>query len=197
MLFEDGFLLTIGNRRLMLDVMKHLRAVILSGLFIALEIVFSRLLSVAPNNLMRLSLGFLPVAVAGATLGPLWGGAVGAVADALGAALVARAPFHPGITLCALLAGATYGLFLHRKPIKAPRVFLSALTVNAVFEVGLKAFWLSGLFRMPYLAALPYRLAQAAVMLPAQTACICLTWRYLGGYIEKRGILKAYDTKAV
>ena len=164
--------------------MKQLRAVVLSGLFIALEIVFTRLLSVAPNNFMRLGLGFLPVALAAATLGPLWGGAVGATADALGAVLVARAPFHPGITVCALLSGAAYGLFLHKKPKTARRVILAALSVNAAFEVGLKTVWLSGLFGVPYAVALPYRLAQAAIMLPVQAACISLAWRYLGPYIE-------------
>ena len=153
-----------------------------------MEIVFTRLLSVAPTDTMRLSLGFLPVAMAGATLGPVWGAAVGAIADAMGATLVARAPFHPGITLCALLAGAAYGLFLHRRKVTVPRVFLVALAVDASLEVGLKAVWLSNLFGIPYLAVLPSRLAQAAVMLPLQTACICIAWRYLGPYIERNVI---------
>ena len=175
--------------------MKQPHAVTLSGLFIALEVVFTRLLSVAPNDTMRLSLGFLPVALAGATLGPLWGGAVGAVADALGATLVARAPFHPGITLCAFLIGATYGLFLHRKTKTVLRVFMAALIADAAFEVGFKTVWLAGLFGTTYAAVLPLRLAQAAIMLPVQVACICLAWRHLGAHIETRVAPKAAAQK--
>ncbi|MCL2146206.1 MAG: folate family ECF transporter S component [Synergistaceae bacterium] len=171
--------------------MKKTYTVVLIGLLVSMEIVFTRFLSIdAP--FFRASLGFLPISVAAMIFGPLGGGAVNALSDILGVMIANRsiAPPHPGITLCAFLIGLTYGFFLYKKPKTILRVLLSVLTVNILIEIGLKTYWLSQLYGEAYLIILAPRAAVALIMIPVQTGAIYNVWRYVGSFIESNVLPK-------
>ena len=90
--------------------MKKTYVTILCGLFIALQIVFERLL-VIDAGFMRVSLVFIPYALGGAIFGPLWNGAICAAADIIGFLIKpGQGAFFPGFTLSAFLSGVAYGM---------------------------------------------------------------------------------------
>ena len=91
--------------------MKKTYATILCGLFIALQIVFERIL-VIDAGYMRISLVFIPYALGGAIFGPLWNGVMSAAADIIGFLIApGQGAFFPGFTLSAFLSGFAYGFF--------------------------------------------------------------------------------------
>lgn len=127
-------------------------AVVVSGLLTALSIVLTRVFAanfpVFGVPAARLSIGFVPVMLAGMLCGPLWGMAVGGVADALGFLLFPSGVYFPPITLTSMLAGLLPALVM-RYAGKAPewlKALLGVTAVQVVCSMLLQTYWLSLLY---------------------------------------------------
>ncbi len=94
------------------------------GLFVALELVFERVLVINIGSTTRFSLTFVPRAITGLCLGILPASIVGVVADFIGAFLW-YGSVNPGITLAAGLRGVLYGTAFHKK-CSVPRAVTAA-----------------------------------------------------------------------
>lgn len=153
--------------------MKRINTIVVShlALFIALQIVLSRFLSIS-TPVLRISLGFVPVAIAASLYGVLPGALVGAVADFLGAVLFPTGAYFPGFTLTAFLTGSTYGLLLYKKDKSWARVIISVLVVSVFLNLGLNTLWLMILTNKGYLALIPARLLQNIIMIPLQVIIV-------------------------
>ena len=166
--------------------MKKTYAVVVVGLLISMEIVFSRIIPVVDLPYVRAGFGFLPVSIGAMIFGPVSGGVIYALSDFIGVTVMNRsiAPPHPGIVLSRFLAGLIYGLFLYKKPKSVLRVFLSVLTVNLCIDIGLTTYWLSTMYKEAYRVIFLQRAMLSLIMIPVQTCAIHYVWRYLGGFIE-------------
>lgn len=156
----------------------RLTKITLCALLVAMEVILSRFLSIS-TPIVKIGFDFAPMAVAGLLFGPLWGCAVGALADFVGANLFPIGPYFPGFTLVAGLSGLTYGLLLHRGEggqyaarALCVRATLAALIVTIPLQLGLDTVWLSMLMGKGYLALLPSRVLKCAVMIPVQILTI-------------------------
>ncbi len=85
----------------------YLVILIFSGMLAAISIVLTRLVSIPIGNTIRIGIGELPVFLAGLWFGPLAGGAVGAVADIIGALI--STGWNPWLTIPAALTGLLIG----------------------------------------------------------------------------------------
>ena len=141
------------------------------ALLIALQIVLSRFLSIS-TPVLRISLGFVPIAIAGMLFGPFSGGLVAATADFLGAILFPIGAYFPGFTLTAFLTGAVYGFFLYQKEKSWIRVVASVLVISLILNLGMNTFWLMVITGKGYLALLPARLMQNIIMIPLQAIVV-------------------------
>lgn len=146
------------------------RSIALMGLMIALQIVFSRFLSIQTWNL-KISFGFLPLVITAILLGPAEAGIVGALADFLGTIIFPTGPYFPGLTLTALITGVVWGLFFNKK-VTLPRVAFAAAINNFIFSMLLNGYWISILYGSPYLGILQVRLPQACVMFMVEIVMI-------------------------
>lgn len=146
------------------------RTLSLAALLTALEIVLSRFLSISAWN-TKIGFAFVPVVLAALLLGPLWAGAVAALADFLGAILFPVGAFFPGFTLTAFLMGFCYGLFLHRKQ-NLPRILGAVAVHQLVLSLLLNTFWISVLYGSPFGPLLLSRLPQCALLAAVQLALI-------------------------
>ena len=146
------------------------RTLSLAALLTALEIVLSRFLSISAWN-TKIGFAFVPVVLAALLLGPLWAGAVAALADFLGAILFPVGAFFPGFTLTAFLMGLCYGLFLHRKQ-NLPRILGAVAVHQLVLSLLLNTFWISVLYGSPFGPLLLSRLPQCAMLAAVQLALI-------------------------
>ena len=146
----------------------------LMGLFIALGIVFTRVLKPIDLPYLRVSFGFIATSVCSMMLGPFLGGINAAVADVAGFFLfpTPNAFFFPGLTFSALLAGVIYGLYLYKKPVTLLRVALAVLTVTIFIDMLLNTYWLSILLGQAWKVMFPIRALKAAVWYPVQVLII-------------------------
>lgn len=144
---------------------------------IALDIILTRFLSIN-TQFLRLSLGMLPVAIAGAAFGPVWGGVCGGIGDLLGVLLFPSGAFFPGFTLTAVLTGVIYGLFLYRK--NEHRLLLNTILATLVVCIGcnlmLDTLWLDIMYGSGFIAILPARLVKCAASIPIYSIAIYFVW---------------------
>ena len=152
------------------------RVLCICAMLIAMEIVLNRFCSI---NTMGTKIGFsfIPPVVAAMLYGPIVSGIVYGVGDFVGALLFPIGPYHPGFTLCAVLMGVVYGLFLYRKETADgtdskkihifPHMVLPILINNLLFGLTINTYWVSMLYgKKTYWGWFLYRLPEYAILIP-------------------------------
>ncbi len=165
-----------------------LQQLIMIALFVALQIVFTRFLSL-DTGIVRVSAAFIPLAFCSIMCGPVNGGIAAGLADVIGFLVFPRGTYFPGFTLTAFLAGIVYGVFLHDNPNKLSNYIAAVLIVSVVLNLCLDTLWLNILLKQGYLALLPSRILKSVIMAPVEIIVLRLLWKYLGVHINKwRGV---------
>ncbi len=167
----------------MLGKEKDVRKLVLISLFIALNVVFTRFLSIQTFDL-RIGFGFLPSVIASMMFGPIIGGIIGIVSDLIGVILFPSGGFFPGFTLSAFLAGVIYGVGLHKKPATLIRFVIVFTIINVFINMGLNTLWISIMYNKGFLALLPTRITKELVMIPIQTVTTLFVWKHVVIKIE-------------
>lgn len=121
------------------------RDLVLASLFIALSVVFSRMFGIQVSEGLRISFAQTPIILAGVILGPIWGFAVGVIADVTGFMITPMGAFLPGITLSSGLIGLIPGLI-------SKYVFKKNLTVVILFSVLIDMLIVNGLLTTYWLS---------------------------------------------
>src|SRR5665648_370865 len=134
------------------------------GLFIALEIILTRFLSIN-TPFIRIGFGFLPVAMLGIMYGPVWAGVAYAIGDVLGMLIFPSGAFFPGFTLSAALTGIAFGIILYGKPVTWKRVLIASSIVYLGINLCLDTYWLYILMDRAVIAMIPARIFKSVVML--------------------------------
>ena len=143
---------------------------VLLALMVALNVVLGRL-SVQFTPEIRLSVfGFLPIALAGMLMGPLYGGLTGAAGDILNYVLFTHVygAYFPGYTLTAVLSGWWYGRTLHGNRVTWLRAILAIAPVIILGEMLLNSVWVYMTHSKTFWAKLPMRLLTNAVECPVK-----------------------------
>lgn len=114
------------------------------ALLTALQIILGNVTQL-PFLGKQFTFGYLPIAVAGALMGPIPATIVGALGDFFGAQLFPQGAYFAGFTLTNALVGTAYGLLLHRK--KPAWLWVAAATVAmSLLNLFLNSLWLSMLY---------------------------------------------------
>lgn len=165
--------------------MKNLRVMVLMSLFLALEVILTRFLSIQ-TPIVRIGFTFLPIAVSAIMFGPVYSGICAALADVVGMMLFPSGGYFPGFTLTAFLTGAIYGIFLYKKPVSWVRITLAAVAVTLTVTLGLDTLWLWMITGQGILAILPARIIKCIIMLPIQVFMIQVIWHYAIAHLDLR-----------
>ena len=146
----------------------------LAAMFIALNIVCTRFLAVyTPDKAFRISLQFLPDALCGMILGPVWAMVSCVAADLLGMTLnSAGTMYYPGFTLSAAVQGLLFGLILYKGRKSLKSCLLAVLAVTVVVDAGLNCVWLHDLYGTDWKALFSLRLPILALLFPVKTAVL-------------------------
>ena len=170
----------------------NIKKLVLASIFIALAIIFTRLVPVQLGNYLRIGFGDLPIFFAGIILGPFWGAAVGALADVLGFFIAPLGDFFvPGITLSAALWGFIPGIVVRWmfKKTSFPAILTASAACGILIDVISTPFWLSLAYgSLTYWSMLPVQAINAVVMVAVNTSIVVVLLRAL----EKGKILNAY-----
>lgn len=166
------------------------------AMLVAIQIVLVRFCSIQTPSL-RLSFGFLPLAMAGILYGPGYGCAVAGIADLLGAVVFPTGgAFWPGLTIVTACTGLIYGLLLYQKPgavwsrqKRIFRIILAVAIVDIFVNLGLGTLNLVFYLDKGFLVLLPGRVAKNLIMIPIESACISAMYFLLVEPMVRRGML--------
>lgn len=153
------------------------------GIFIALTIIFTHIFSVQ-TPFIRISFGFLPLAVYSAVFGPLPGGLLGAAADILGCMIFSPGSYFPGFTLSSFLSGCTYGLLLHGRPVSIKRIILACTLIFLLLDTILNTLWLSLLYHKAAAIFFTGRLIKGIIFLPVNIFLLYIIYRPVSEYVS-------------
>lgn len=138
---------------------------VIAAVFIALIILLTHVFAIQ-TPFIRVSLGFLPIAVFAALCGPVKGGLVAGVADIIGCLIFSPSLYFPGFTFSAFISGIIYGLFLHKKQPSIKRILVASITILVIVDIGMNTLWLTLLYHKAAQTFLAGRLVKNLVMLP-------------------------------
>ena len=150
-----------------------------TALLVAMQVVLGNLLQI-PLDFKQFNFGFLPVAVAGALLGPVPAMVVGGLGDFFSAHLFPVGAYFFGFTLTYVLVGLLYGLGLHKQK---PGIWRAAVISGlvAACNLFLNSYWLSILYgSRAYWGWVASRWWTYLPEWPVHTALIALTLHGLG-----------------
>ena len=151
-----------------------------TAMLIACQVVLGNLLQV-PMLGKQYNFGFVPIALAGALLGPIPAALVGGLGDLLGAHLFPAGAYFPGFTLTNVLVGLVCGFLLRgRKPswwrcaltvaisLAGVNLFLNSLWLNMLAYVPGRGYWTWVTVRAPnYLIEVPVNTVLCYLLLQA------------------------------
>ena len=142
------------------------KKIIIIGMLIACQVVTGRFLTIS-TLFVKIGFTFLPIAILAILYGPVWAGVGAAMGDIIISMLLPYGYF-PGFTVSAFITGTVYGFFLYRKSANIWKITCSVLAINIAVSIFLQTYWLYLLTGQGYLAVLPMRIIQNAIMTPIQ-----------------------------
>lgn len=172
--------------------MSKLKKIILSGLLLALLIVFDRFISIKTLYL-QVSFSFLPIALAAILLGPKYSTLIAVFGDLIGSILWPFGEYFIGFTIVDAIVGLIFGLFLYNKnegeffegKSLLIRLCISSALVLWVIELPCMSLMLSILYGNAFWVVLTGRLATKLIMFPIQIAVIYFLSKYIKKLAQK------------
>ncbi len=155
------------------------------AILIALNVALGRLLALINSPYVRVSIGFLPIAVCGMLFGPVWAAVAAAIGDVIGALLFPTGDIFLGFTVTAALFGFFFGLFLYNKKVGVwqvvPLIFTNCIGLSIVANTMLIHLW----YGVSLAALLPSRFVQGSVTAVAYLILIPIVDRTLIPRLKK------------
>ncbi len=147
------------------------RNILLLALFAAISIILTRFLSfylpIVAVNTVRISLGNIPIVLAGLLLGPIAGAATGIVADVIGTTMFSAFGYFPGFTLSAALVGFLPGVLkiYFKNTDKYSNILAIVFITELVTSMGLNTLWVSMMSHVNYFVMLVPRVGITLIMM--------------------------------
>ena len=151
---------------------------VLTGLAVLLSYVFA-----IQTPFIRVTFGFLPIALAGALYGPWKGGLVAALSDFIGTACLGTSIFFPGFLVSGFLTGFIYGKFFYRRRVTFPYVCIPFFLVMVFIHLGLNILWLTLYYDKAASAIFMGRLIKNIVCFPMEVTLFMVLYRQVARYV--------------
>lgn len=132
------------------------------GILTALCVVISLFLTIHTQT-MKITLTFIPIALAARLYGPAGGGIVAGLADIIEVLVHPVGTWFPPITLTGIAVGVFFG-FLFRHKADILRIIIAALVSELVVSLLITTLWLHILYGSPYHVLLIGRVVQILIM---------------------------------
>lgn len=159
---------------------------VLFAIMLGAEIVLSRFFTVYITQNIKISLAFIPLAIA-CRRNIVGGVAVGVLGDIIGALLFPVGPYFYGFTLTAAVNAVIFSLVM-QGDIKGKKGFAKAAVASVIQQliggVILNTVWLCYLYGSPIKVVAISRLIMAAIMIPVQTLLLSPTLRIVDKTID-------------
>lgn len=149
-------------------------------MFVALDIVFTRFLSIQASQNLRFSFQTVALALSGWVLGPVWACVAAVAGDLLGMLINSGGvAIIPLLTLSAAAKGLIFGLVLYKRNITLWRTALAYACVAIVCDMGLTTLGLTLSFGGTYAARLWTRLPAIGIQFVVLTLLVTALFKAL------------------
>lgn len=166
--------------------LKHMSVKDISVVAVLIAVaVCLRFISIPIGDIIKISFGFLSIALISTIYGPIVGGVSACISDVIGSFLIPSGVYFPGFTLSAGVGGIIYGLFLYKGKTTFLRIFLAVLCVGIAVNILLNSLWLTILYGYGFLGLLPVRILKNAITIPINSCMLYAFLRILKKYIIK------------
>lgn len=166
--------------------MNTTKKMVMMALFIALEIILTRLVAIMPSTFSRISLSFLVYAIAGRMYGVIYTSVLAGIGDIVGMLLFPSGTYIVGFTLSAMITGAVFGYLKYAKHLSLT-IVMQCIVLALVVEAALNTLWLvmlyDSLFGPMLVKRIPGILTNFSIRL---VVLIPLFYK-----VEKQGLFKA------
>ena len=153
--------------------LKNIKILAFAALMIAACAALGFIPSIPIGDAAKVSWGFLARAVCGMVCGPVVARVFGFAEDTWSYLVHPTGAYFPGYAITTMLGTMIYALFLYKRKITLPKIFLAKLCTN-VLNVVLGTLWTAIVTDKGYLFYLPVRAIKNLVMLPVQTIMLAL-----------------------
>ena len=172
--------------------LKDTRVLCTSAIMAALYVVlYAVKIPLTPDDSLRITFTFIPLALSGWLFGPVPAAIVGFVGDIAGFLLSpSKGPYFPGFTLSSILTGFLFGLILYKANSKncILKAILSKTCVSAFVNVFLNSLWLSFLYEKAWVIYAGSHLVKNLILLPLEIVILIIIIKLL----SSRNIEKMY-----
>lgn len=154
--------------------LKKVRAIVLTAMFIALKLVLDLLnLRITLSQDLRITFGFLAMAMIGMLFGPVVGMIAGLAGDVLGYLVnQGGGAYFPGFAVTAVLGGLVWGICLYKTSFKWWKFLISKGIINIFLNIGLNTLWLYIMYGPSVLATFPLRVFKNTAILPIEVIMV-------------------------
>ena len=152
------------------------KEMVILGILTALSVLLSYVFAIQ-TPFVRITFGFLPIALAGALYGPWKGGLVAALSDFIGTACLGTSIFFPGFLLSGFLTGWIYGKFFYGHRLTLPYVCIPFFLVMVFIHLGLNTLWLVLYYDKAASAIFLSRLIKNLICFPMEVGLFMLIYR--------------------
>ncbi len=167
------------------------KTVTLMGMFIALCIVFERVIYIPIGDISRYSFAFVATTMSCIVLGGLKGMIVAILADIIGS-LIVYGNVCPLITICVAISALFFGILLYNKTGVVRIIFavvIDQIVCSLFLKTGALAIWYYGGLDV-YFEVFMTRLLQIVIMIPLEILVLIVLDKYFFGYLNK--LIKDY-----
>lgn len=160
---------------------KKTEFIVFAGVFIALTIIFTHVFAIQ-TVFMRVSFGFLPIALFAMKFGRWQGAVMAAIADVLGGVIFFPGLFFPGFTMSAFCTGWIFGHFFYEKKISFSHILITVTLLTLFVDLGLNTVWLALLYNKAAATFFVSRLLKAIVFLPVEAFLTHIMYKQVGHF---------------
>lgn len=158
------------------------------ALLIAITVLLGIYCTVRIGSGIKISFKFISVFVTGALFGPLWGGAVAAIADVINFFInPVGGAFLPQITLVEFLYGFTYGLFFYNmsswQSIKTIlKVIVCVILQTILLSLCLTSYFLMPLMKMSFKNLVVLRSVSVLITMATKLVLLSFLSKYISSF---------------
>lgn len=146
-----------------------IKTLALAGLLIAFKVILSKI-SLGPENLVKVSLGFIGTILLGYFLGPWLAGVAMILQDIISNTIFSSgAPFFIGFTFSAFLSGVIAGAFFYQQKVSWQRVLCYEFIQCLISNIILTTLWIHVLYSTPIWSLLIVRVPKNLILWPIET----------------------------
>lgn len=165
--------------------MRHVKTLVVCGLFMALNIVLGYF-TIKPGPYLEIGLGSITLPVIATLYGPLTACVVGLAQDLIKFLINPTGAYLPTLTILAGMGGLTYGIFFHGKKITLGRALLAKLAVNVFLNIILYSIALAPTMSVGIAAFLPARIIKNLISWPILAVIIYFLIKTVQKVIPKK-----------